>query len=180
MTLTSIVKNKQGQASIEFALTMILLLSFVLFYFQLTLVFAFGSYAHYATFMAARAYLSSSSSQEDQIARAKYVIVDTLKKSQGAAGTDRFPSFARSFGQGDPVGTVIGTPQNGDSTWMQGIRYTFKSKLFLVPLSGKGERGPASQSSVTFISESWLGRESAYEDCQGQMGKGSWLFDNGC
>ncbi len=173
--------NRKGQASIEFALTMILVIAFILFYFQLTLALSFGNFVHYATFMAARAYLASSSSQDDQTSRARYVIVATLKKSQGESGTDRFPSIAKAVGQGDPVGTQIGPGSNfidGDPyfSWMQGVRYAFKSKIFLISLSG---RSTSAADSLNFLSESWLGREPSYSDCQGDMGKLG-FFDNGC
>src|SRR4051794_23440686 len=85
------LSNTAGQATIEFALTMILLLAFILFYFEITMIFAYGSFAHYATFMSARAYLSGSADSEDQVARAKSVIVRLVKRGEGQSGSDRMP-----------------------------------------------------------------------------------------
>jgi len=48
-----------GQSTVEFALTLILLMGLILFYLQLTLVFSYGNYVQLRTFMSARAFLSS-------------------------------------------------------------------------------------------------------------------------
>ncbi len=185
--------DSTGQSTIEFALTMVLMISFLLFFFQLSMIFAFGNYVHYATFMSARAYLSASSTELDQRSRAKSVIVTMLKKSAGMSGVDKFPSIAKGVGGGDPGGFTLDRPsqyQKGDPnySWMEGVRYTFQGKLFLIPLGGSRQSAPqgnvaAGQSSVntlTLTSESWLGREPSDEECRGVMGKGGWLFDNGC
>lgn len=179
--------NKQsGQTTIEFVLTMILLLAFLLFFLQLCMVFAFGNYVHYATFMAARAYLSSGPNPQDQQDRAKAVITQMLKRS----GTmDKFPSIAQGQeGDGDIKGLSLNPPQNYNPTdesfsWLQGVRYTFKSRLFIMPLAGLSQAAASSQSNAPSIkylnltSESWLGKEPAESDCRAVM-KG--LFDNGC
>ena len=175
-------KQNAGQATIEFALTMILFFSFFMFYFQITMIFAFGNFVHYATFMAARAYLSSGPNQEDQYTRARSVIVQMLKRSAGAAGIDRFPFIARGTDGGDPGGMDI--MENGrGQTWMTGVRYTFKSKLFMIPMGGTGSpRGPVN--SVKLTSESFLGREPSFSECDASMtsgnGDGAWKYDNGC
>jgi hypothetical protein len=188
------IKRKEtaqlGQSTIEFVLTMVLLLSFLLFYFQLSMIFAFGNFVHYATFMSARAYLSSGPSQGDQRSRARDVIVLLLKKSAGQAGVDKFPHIAKGVGAGDPGGFTSDRPSQynkGDPTlsWMEGVRYTFRGKLFLIPLGGMGkgaqdDSGTGPVNSITLTSESWLGREPAYDECVGDMGKVGWFYDNGC
>ncbi len=183
-------KHEEGQATVEFALTLILLMAFTLFFLQLSLVFAVGNYVHYATFMAARAYLSSGSSDTDQVTRAENVIRAMLKKSAGNS-TDRFPSIAIGTG-GDTVGGINGllvgpgaqwAPPTRDSSWMQGVRYTFRSRLFMIPLGGTPSTNGSSSSSVnsvTLTSESWLGHEPSYQDCQAYMGSVKGIFDNGC
>lgn len=172
--------GEQGQSTIEFALTLVLLLGFVLFYIQLSLVMAFGNYAHYATFMAARAYLSAGHSKSDQAERAQAVLTRMLKKPSG--NMDRFPSIAKGEGgDGTLTGASISEPEqfketDPGSSWMQGVRYAFKSRLFLLPMGRKQQKGGAS--SITLKSESWLGREPSTMDCLIQM-KGR-IYDNGC
>jgi hypothetical protein len=190
--------GEEGQSTIEFALTMILLLGFVMFYFQLSMIFAYGNFVHYATFMSARAYLSAGTSREDQRERARDVIVKTLKKNAGMSGTDKFPSIGYSKGypgdmdipgfQVDPPSGYIADDRK--SSWRQGVRYTFQSKLFVLPLAGFGKginkkidpaqlnAGKATANRVVLTSESWLGREPSFQECQGEMG--SWMYDNGC
>jgi hypothetical protein len=183
--------NESGQSTVEFALTLILLLAFMLFYFQLSLVLSFGSYVQYATFMSARAYLSAGPSREDQATRARDVIVQMLKKSAGQSGMDKFPAIAKGFGQGDPAGFNVDPPSQynptvRDFSWMQGVRYTFKSKLFMLPLAGSGSAGRQEKASMSALnglvltSESWLGREPPDDECRNDMGKNAWFFDNGC
>ncbi|MEO5970911.1 MAG: hypothetical protein ABIQ95_13365, partial [Bdellovibrionia bacterium] len=69
--------------------------------------------------------------------------------------------------------------QNGQGTsWMTGVRYTFKSKLMMIPMGGTGSsRGAVN--SVTLTSESFLGREPTYIECNEFMGSRG-IYDNGC
>ena len=185
MKYKNIFCNESGQSTIEFALTLILLLDYVLFFFQLSMVFSFGKYVHYATFMSARAFFAAGPTEEDQKSRSKDVIVYMLKKSAGQAGVDKFPSIAKGVGGGDPGGFQAGpasqySPTDLHFSWMQGVRYTFKSKLFLLPLAGAGGKASNSVNSVTLTSESWLGREPTDSECRSDMGGKRWFFDNGC
>lgn len=178
--------GEAGQSTLEFALVLFLLMAFLLFYVQLALMMGYGNYAHYATFMAARAYLSAGPDEADQRQRAQNVIVRMVKKGQGQEGMDRFPSIAQAAGDGDPKGVQIGdgptfSASDKHLSWEQGVRYGFKSRLFLMPFgTGPGSAASVSSSSVTLRSESWLGREPAYNDCQGDMATKLGIFDNGC
>ena len=162
-------------------------LAFILFFFQLTMIFSFGNYVHYATFMSARAYLSAGPDQQDQRARALNVLVKMVKRSEGTTGIDKFPSIAKGTGGGEIAGIEIGPGsifREGDrnSSWMQGVRYTFKSKLFLIPLagSGRGSQRDPSVNTLTLTSESWLGREPTESDCMEAIRGFNGLIDNGC
>lgn len=182
--------NSSGQTTIEFILTFILLLSFLFFFLQLSMVMAFGNYVHYATFMAARAYLSSGIDTVDQTDRAKNVMVRMVKRSEGQSGTDKFPTIARGFGgDGDVPGLALSAPGNynqlnQDFSWLQGVRYTFRSKIFVLPLGGLGKAAAAvngnpnqSANLLELTSESWLGREQTSSECQKSM---AMAYDNGC
>lgn len=170
--------SNEGQSTVEFALTLTLLISFLMIFVQVSLVFAYGNFAHYATFMAARALLSASDSVSDQEARAKEVVIRLLKKSEGQPSVDRWPGVAQAQGGGDVRGASIGNDphfQDGEFSlsWMQGVRYVFRSRLYLAPLGGG-----SSSNSVTLTSESWLGRDPSFSECVGRVGRG--YFDNGC
>lgn len=155
-----IATNEEGQSTIEFALSMLFMMGFVLFFVQLCFLFAYGNLVQYATFMAARAYLSASNDYDDQQRRAKDVIIRLLKKSAGQAGVDRYPFIAKGEGGTELPGLEFDAPQfnpkNGDSSWMQGVRYKFRGKLAVIPISpGKGIGG----ATVTLTSESFqIGR----------------------
>ena len=177
-------KGRSGQATIEFALTMMLLLSLSFFYIQVCLVMAWGNYVHYATFMSARAYLSGGGSQEAQSERARRVLSRMVKRAGG--GRDRFPGIARGVGGGELAGALIGGGEgfeygNRDNNWQEGVRYTFRSRLFMIPMGKAAASGAASTTEgandLTLSSESWLLRERTYEECLGEM---TGVIDNGC
>lgn len=167
---------ESGQALVEFILSLTVALGVVFLYIQLCLGLAWGSYVQYATFMAARAYLSAGPSRADQMERAENVLRRMVKRGSSSS-EDRLPSIARGEGGGDLRGAEIGPgseydPNDPSKAWMDGVRYTFRSRLFLAPLGG------ASANGVTFTSEAWLGREPSYEECISAM-RGA-VFDNGC
>lgn len=188
-------KSEQGQATVEFALMMTLLLGFTFFFFQLSLVFAWGNYVHYATFMSARAYLSAGPTRQDQIDRAKTVASRTLKRGAGMSDVDRFPSIAKGVGAGELTGLQINPPSQFNPSdraysWMEGVRYAFRSRLFLIPFAGSSSDNAAPQrqlaggqaasaNAVELTAESWLGREPAHDECVAEMEKKG-IWDNGC
>jgi hypothetical protein len=181
-----VIKGQEGQSTMEFALTLMLLMALVFFFMQLSLVFGFGNYVHYATFMSARAYLSAGSTDDDQTNRAQAVIIQTLKRSITQSRIDRFPMIGKGVGGADIPGFQLDPSPyaagSNDLSWLQGVRYTFSSKLFWIPLGGPGNAAVtgASPNQVTLISESWLLREPADQDCQTQLGKVHGIYDNGC
>jgi hypothetical protein len=175
--------SEAGQSTVEFALTLVLLMSIILFFLQLTLIFGYGNYVHYATFMSARAYLSSGPSKDDQVSRAKDVLNQMLTKGGAAGGPARWGFIGQGIGGTDPVGAEIGDSQNPpfsatdrNLSWLQGVRYTFRSRLFILPM---GRANAASSANMlTLTAESWLGREPSNSECvQDLAGKD---YDNGC
>jgi hypothetical protein len=167
---------ESGQALVEFILALTVALGTVFLYIQLCLGLAWGNYVQYATFMSARAYMAAGQNREDQVERAENVLRRMVKRGSRSS-EDRLPSIARGEGGGDLRGAEIGPGSEYDANdpskaWMDGVRYTFRSRLFLAPLGG------ASANGVTLSSEAWLGREPSYEECVGAM-QGA-IFDNGC
>src|SRR5579872_2259405 len=91
-------REQSGQSTIEFALTLVLLMAIILFFLQLTLIFGYGNYVHYATFMSARAYLSAGANQDDQSQRAKDVLYRMLAKGGQSGAPDRWGFIGQGTG----------------------------------------------------------------------------------
>jgi hypothetical protein len=161
-----------------------LLLVFVFFFLQFAMVSAIGNYIQYASFMGARAYLAAGRTETDQQQRAKDTMIRMLKRSTGQAGIDRWGTLVEGTG-GEPGGVLIGKGDQAASrdaldptfSWQEGVRYRFRSKLFLGWLGGD-----SSISLLELVSESWLGREPNYDEClediRGRVGQV--VIDNGC
>lgn len=176
-------KGELGQSTVEFALAVSMSLAFVFFFLHLAMLMAYGNLVHYATFMAARAYLAASQSNEEQVQRAKDTVVVLLKKSIGQPGIEKYPFIAKGDGGSEIPGLMVGPGPNFENknpalSWMEGVRYRFKARIIPVPLSaGKGK-----DNILTLQSESWLGREPSEAECEIYLGKiqGGVTFDNGC
>ena len=72
-------KKEKGQASIEFALMIMVAVFFSFFFLQLCFFLGFSSYVQYATFMSARAFLSAGPTTDDQRDRADMVLRQMIK-----------------------------------------------------------------------------------------------------
>ncbi len=176
--------DEKGQSMIEFTLSIVLLFSVTFFVIQMSIVLAWGNYIHYATFMSARALLSAGPAEGDQRTRAEGVITQMLK-SRGNASKDRFAIAAKGEGGDTVKGMTLVTPDIGagggvDLSWQTGVRYTFKSRLFPIPLAGGGSSGSGGIGKVTLISESFLSRDPTSEECAAQMAEIGATWDNGC
>lgn len=179
-------ESESGQSLIEFALSIFLVFGLLFFFIQLALSLSWGNYVQYATYMAARAYLSGGVSQNDQNERAIDVLRRTVKRGV-VSNDDRFPMIAQGINGDDPTvkGASVGggpgfDPGNYDLSWMQGVRYTFRSRLFVLPIGRPGTPLDASKGQAVFTSESWLGRDPTYQDCLATMRQLKGQIDNGC
>lgn len=178
--------GESGQSLVEFALSIFLVFGLLFFFIQLSLVLSWGNFVQYATYMSARAYLSGGTTKEDQTERAMEVLRRMVKRG-AVSNDDRFPMIARGFeGDDDTVkgASVGGGPQfdpgDYDLSWMQGVRYTFRSRLFVLPVGRPGTRPDAETGQAVLTSESWLGRDPTYQDCLSVMGQMKGQIDNGC
>ena len=177
-------RREKGQSTIEFALTMALLMGFVLFFVHLAFLFAYGNLVHYATFMSARAYLSAGEEPDGQVKRAQTVIIRLLKRSESNPGVEKYQFVAKGV-EGEEIPGMYYSPKSPyapkdpDFSWLQGIRYKFRASLPMVPLSN----GNGGANSLTLTSESWLGREKTRVEVNSWMmklpGGGRILEDNG-
>ncbi len=199
--------DERGQSTLEFILSFVLVIAFILFYFQLALVFGYGSFVQYATYMASRAYTSASKTEGDQEIRACEVMTSYLGKSGGSgcgisAGQEKYAILGKGDGSGGSDMGITGfairpamdsgkpfNPATRDTSWQQGARYTFKSRIFMIPLTGfgkgaenKNETDPdgTAVTEVRLTSESWLNREPSERECADLVDAKEGTFDNGC
>jgi hypothetical protein len=178
--------SESGQSLIEFALSIFLVFGMLFFFIQLSLMLSWGNFVQYATFMSARAYLSAGSTPQDQEDRAREVLRRMVKRGN-ISSEDRFPMIAKGHeGDDDSVkGASVGpgpefSPTNYDLSWMQGVRYTFRSRLFVLPIGRAGTRPSVETGQAILTSESWLGRDPTYQECLGAMQSLKGQIDNGC
>jgi len=156
------------------------------FFIQLAFVLSWGNYVQYATFMSARAYLSGGVSRQDQEDRATEVLKRMVKQGL-ISNDDRFPMIAKGEGGDDSnvKGASVGggpgfDPGNSDLSWMQGVRYTFRSRLFVLPIGRPGATPNASSGQGILACESRLGRDPACRDCFSMIKQLKGQIDNGC
>jgi hypothetical protein len=193
--MTKARKRESGQSTLEFILTIILLMGFVTFYTRFAYFLGYANLVQYATFMSARAYQSAAATQDEQSAAAENVIVALLKKSQGQRNTERF-AIAKPENVGSPKGARIGADTvnfvatDENFSWLQGVRYSFRGQLFVNlfgtrPTAASAAPG-GSPGDVKLTSESWLGREPTDEECSQELatrssnGNKPEAPDNGC
>lgn len=143
----------------EFVLGIMVVISFFAFFIKLSATFVIGNYIHYATFMAARAYMSSANSQSDQQSNAEKV----LRKMVNDRWKSMIKPDAESSG-GVPGGFVGSGPYAVENPvahfWNQGVTYGFTSKLSIYPWSKDGQ-----SIELKLKSESWMPREQSVAEC---------------
>lgn len=192
-------KNESGQAIIEFLIVIIVILTMIFMFIQISWAIGFSHYVHYATFMSSRAYYSGATTKTEQQDAAAAVLKTMLKTS---SGQDILPFIAkartgdaRDISTGiEPVkGAFIGTHPEAEGketmraySWAEGVQYNFSVPIFLMPLAtwvkdeGKGKAiraGSAKEptkaiefnGSIPFTSDSFLGRENTYDECLKEM-----------
>ena len=157
--------NKRGQSTVEFVLTVILFLSVAFFFVRLSLVLAHANYVQYTTFMASRALFSGGASLGESQLRAMTVLNSTTRKADGSA---RFRWIEGDNSPGPVIinGGFAGANQMSkrDVQWVQGVRYTLKSRVFSIPFLGRPIRSEE-EAELTLVSESLLGRHPTRDEC---------------
>lgn len=190
-------RGEEGQVIIEFVIVFSMIATIMFLFVQVSWGIAWGHYTHYATFMAARAYMAGGVIKGDQYEAAG----DVLRRMLKAGGKDPFPFLAPSRGGGDrdatgsePVpGAMVGTHPEALGkehsrlySWAEGVQYNFNMKLFLLPISkmvadnGKGQtikpggkdgggKSIAWKGMIPFTSDAYLGREPSVDECLTEM-----------
>ncbi len=148
MGMIAKLKNKRGQAAIEFVAISVVLFFFLLFFLSLSILLVVSDYIEYATFMAARTYKSGASRQVIQQRNAQIVFNAYFDKIQGIA---RRPNL-----------DFVRTDQNNVRT--EGILASYDMDLFYLPPVFAGALTPPSR--IRLNSEAHLGRDPSHEECR--------------
>lgn len=187
--------STSGQAVVEFVFTLLLFLGVIMVFVQIGLALGAANYFQYATYISARTLAAAGSSEQDQVERAERVLRAMVT---GRGGKERWPGIARSKrgrkppralasvneGNSSVDGAIVGKgpgfdPNVRDYSWIEGVQYSFHSKIFL-PAGGT----TSDDNEITLTSEAWLGREPSYQECVDQLKSnakgGAVLYDNGC
>lgn len=186
-------KNKNsGQSFIEFILSMFAFLTVTFMFVQVSISFGIQNYIQYATFMASRAYLAAFN-VESQQKKAAETYMRAFVEPNGQSGFKGFATPVESGGSEVPGVFVggqklanIGSDNTRLQNWMQGVTYTFKSRLYMIPILKSNTA--ALGNNIELESQSWLGREPTEADCKAYLGqrqnkfdiKGELIVDNGC
>jgi hypothetical protein len=190
-------EGQEGQVIVEFVIVFSMIITLMFLFVQMSWGIAWGHYTHYATFMAARAYLSAGATKGEQTESAGAVLRQMVK----IGGKDPFPFLAPSRGgderdatgaepvPGSMVGThpeAVGKERSRLYSWAEGVQYNFNLKMFLLPISkmvsadgegqsirpGQGQnRGKAIEwrGMIPFTSDAFLGREPSVDECFAEM-----------
>ncbi len=175
------MKN-HGQISIEFLLTFIMAFGFVVLFLYYSMNLATGYIAHYATFVASRAYLTgdhASSQDIDQgflvgIRKGEEAFETIPLKSLGIDGDIKFNAHP----------SINASANKTDITEFFGAYFLFSPPFKIATDSKKNK----------LLSESFLGKEPTRADCECQIRKAMGfskcegedinedvtLYDNGC
>ena len=142
--------NQKGQSTIEFILTFSILLFFITFFITTAVNFAVGYLVHYATFKAARTYLTADNSASD--------INSVVQNAQGY-GEESFSKF-KVGSYGIKTGTLHfnDPPPSTPVYQFVGAYFMFdppfqRFGMFKIPLK------------LPFVSEAFLGKEPSRSEC---------------
>jgi Flp pilus assembly protein TadG len=142
-----LLKNKKGQAAVEFIFVALVIFFFLFFLLSISIVLTVSTYIDYATFMAARTYKAGASGEDIQKRNAETVFNSYFDKIQGLA---RRPTL--SFGD---------TEESNPNT--SGITATYQMDLFYIPPLFIGGSSP---SQISLSTETHLGRDPSFKECQ--------------
>lgn len=183
--------RKNGQAFVEFILTLFAFFAVFFMFVKMALGLGVSNYIHYATFMAARSYMAASASERDQKTSAENAFNAYMKSS---GGKNRFDGIIKEVGGDDTPSLFIGSTSRvtkratdaRKNTWEEGVTYKFNITLNVLPLFPGGGKN---HNQLTLESESWLSREPSEDECKSILQvrekksaiKGAvFLYDNGC
>ena len=170
------LSNVQGQATIEFILSMVLSLAFLFLFITLGINHTLGYVVQYVTFMAGRTYLTYENGSNE---------IESAIQSAEAESKKTFARFKL-----DAIGLSssqlqVNSPIEIEKKVYIGVYYYFQKPFNIYAL------GNSEDNQTNFLSEAFLGKEPTSIDCYTQVcqamgltncSKASdvTLFDNGC
>ncbi len=176
--------NEYGQSSIEFILSMAFIMGLFFLFINQAFNFSIGYLAHYATFMASRAFMVQDKARMDSIADYNGIIEDAK-----SVGTKVFKRHQLEIFLGSSVGEVgFNSPDTGSFYEYTGAYFQFQRPFSTYESFGGGVM-------LDLLSESFLGKEPTRVECKNQVCnaiagsdcggasdilKYSTVYDNGC
>ncbi len=168
--------SNSGQSTIEFLMCFIYTFGLVIIFLNLSLNFTNGHVAHYANFMASRAYLVGDGNQPTAEQNDSY--------AQNVARKVFLKYKLSSFIKDTRGGLKFNNPNDSVGSIFTGTYYQFEQKFSSVPFMGGNE-------TVDYLTESFLGKEPSRAECLEQICNAfralgsnciihSTFFDNGC
>lgn len=140
------LRNRSGQAAIEFMMIIVVLFFFLFLLLSISIVIVVSEYVEFSTFMAARTFKSGFSSERTQRENANTVFQKYFANVQGIARNPQL-EFRRT------------EPSNEQTA---GILVSYNMDLFyLPPLFGPGNAPP---SRISLVSETHLGRDPSFDE----------------
>lgn len=145
------LKNQKGQSAVEFTVVVVVVFFFLLFFLSLAFVLILSQYVDYATFMAARTYKSAHGDVSAQQRKAQEVFQEYMRPVIGSSLVKTMPNLV--FTEAIP----------GDrANRSEGVKATYELNLFYLPPLFVTE---GVSSGITLTSESFLGRDPNYDEC---------------
>ena len=178
-------RRQVGQSLLELVITLFAFFTIFFMYVQVSLSMGVANFIQYATFMAARSFVSGWQDQRRQTLAAEGVIERMLK----SGGGERFRGIIQDgeAAIGPSPRARPSSPDARKTSWEQGVTYKFKIRFYMVPLIRGLSGDKASQ--MELESQSWLGREPTEDECvtfmettgPGRAGiRNAFVYDNGC
>lgn len=175
------IKNEKGQSTIEFILTFIFGVSFILVIFNAAMNHATGYLVHYATFMASRVYLTADNFT-GTVGNSTSALADAEQNAKTAFSIYKLSAFNIPDGNFkiNPAGST------DSKSYLTVGGYT----TFELPIDVLGR--VAGQKKLELVSESFLGKEVTRAECSTRTCYGVTqtescdasmditLFDDGC
>jgi hypothetical protein len=170
------INNQKGQATIEFILSMILVLAFLFLFITLGINHTLGYVVQYVTYMSGRTYLSYDNGSNE---------IESAIQSAESESKKTFARFKLDAIGLSPSQLQINSPLEIEKKVYVGVYYFFQKPFNLYSI------GNNEDNQTNFLSEAFLGKEPTNIDCYNQVcsamgitncSKASdvTLFDNGC
>lgn len=145
-------KNTKGQATIEFILSFIIALGFLLAFYKIALLFTNGYLVHYATFQASRAYMVAESNANEPGPSDDFGLVQAKKVFDYYNLPGLVPGFDSEIQFNEPQANL-----GNETNLYVGAKVRYASDL-LVPVAG-------ARIDIPMATESFLGMEPNRAEC---------------